>query len=137
MGILSENGMSVLAECEDCKNKFEVNAKNDTIRFKVKYEVDGQTIFLSFYDCPQCKRRHYIQIDTQSTLNELREVERQFVKLASATKNGKMVPQKQSAKFKKAREHLTRNRNELMKQYTGKLIHDSETDTDFELIFSV
>lgn len=137
MGNLSENGMSVLAECEDCRNKFEVNAKNGTTSFKVKYEVNGQTIFLSFYDCPHCKRRHYIQIDTQSTLNELREVERQFVKLAKATKNGKMVPQKQSAKFKKAREHLTQNRNELMKQFTGKLIHDSETDTDFELTFSV
>ena len=137
MGILSENGMSLLVECEDCRNKFEVNVNNKTMTFKKKFDVNGQTIFLSYYICPECGRYHYVQIDNQSTLNELKDVKRQFIKLAVAKKKGKMVPQKQSAKFKKSREHLAHSRNELMKQYTGKLIHDSETDTDFELRFSV
>lgn len=137
MGILSENGMSLLVECEDCRDKFEINSKNGTMHFKRKYEINGQTIFLSYYDCPKCNRRHYAQIDSTKTLNEMREIEHQIAKLAAAKKKGKMVPQKQSAKFKKSREHLTQSRNELMKQYTGKLIHDSETDTDFELRFSV
>lgn len=137
MGILSENGMSLLVECEDCRNKFEVNVNNKTMTFKKKFDVNGQTIFLSYYICPECGRYHYVQIDNQSTLNELKDVERQFIKLAAAKSKGKTVPQKQSAKFKKSREHLAHSRNELMKQYTGKLIHDSETDTDFELRFSV
>ncbi len=137
MSKLSENKMSLLVECEDCRNKFEVNVNNKTMTFKKKFDVNGQTIFLSYYICPECGRYHYVQIDNQSTLNELKDVERQFMKLAAAKSKGKTVPQKQSAKFKKSREHLARSRNELMKQYTGKLIHDSDTDSEFELRFSV
>ena len=129
--------MSLLVECEDCRNKFEVNIKNKAITFKKKFEVNGQTIFLSYYICPECGRYHYVQIDNQSTLNELKDVECQFVKFAVAKIKGKTVPQKQSAKFKKSREYLAHSRNELMKQYTGKLIHDSDTDSEFELRFSV
>lgn len=137
MSKLSENKMSLLVECEDCRHKFEVNVNNKTMTFKKKFEVNGQTIFLSYYICPECGRCHYVQIDNQSTLNELKDVERQFAKLAAAKTKGKIVPQKQSAKFKKSREYLAHSRNELMKQYTGKLIHDSDTDSEFELRFSV
>ena len=137
MSKLSESKMSLLVECEDCRNKFEVNIDNKAMTFKKKFEVNGQTIFLSYYICPECGRYHYVQIDNQSTLNELKDVERQFAKLAVAKTKGKTVPQKQSAKFKKSREHLAHSRNELMKQYTGKLIHDSDTDSEFELMFSV
>ena len=79
MGILSENGMSLLVECEDCRDKFEINSKNGTMHFKRKYEVNGQTIFLSYYDCPKCNRRHYVQIDSTKTLNEMREIEHQII----------------------------------------------------------
>ena len=72
-----------------------------------------------------------------SFLNKLREVSQQFVKLSVAKRKGKTIPQKQSAKFKKARQHLSDYRMNLMKQYTGKLIHDNETDSDFVLRFSV
>lgn len=137
MGILSENGMSLLVECEDCRDKFEINSKNWTMHFKRKYEINGQTIFLSYYDCPKCNRRHYVQIDTIQTLQELKEIERMFIKLSVAKKKGKQPPQSQSAKFKKAREHLAQSRIDLMKQFTGKLVHDSETDTDIILEFSV
>lgn len=133
----SNNGFSVLAECQECGKKFEMSSTNEVVQHKKEFKVNEQSIFVTYYDCPDCGRRHYIKIDNQSTLNELKDVERQFVKLAAAKTKGKTVPQKQSAKFKKSREHLAHSRNELMKQYTGKLIHDSDTDSEFELRFSV
>ena len=131
----NKEGMFFLVECENCKKRFP--ATNDRLTHKKEFVSNRQSIFLTYYDCPSCGRRHYVQIDDATSLSKLKEVSRQFVKLAAAKKNGKDIQQKQSAKFKKARQHLSDYRMNLMKEYTGKLIHDNETDSDFELRFSV
>lgn len=139
MSKIDKETMSLLVECEDCKTKFSISAGDavNVVTHKKEFNVNGQSIFLTYYDCPKCGRRHYVQIDDVVSLNKLKEVSRQFVKLAVAKKKGKDIPQKQSAKFKKARQHLSDYRMKLMKEYTGKLVHDNETDSDFVLRFSV
>lgn len=134
MNTINEKAMSLFVECEACKEKFQVTTSNVTS--KKNFNVNGQSIFLTYYDCPKCGRRHYVQIDDAVSLNKLKEVSRQFVKLAVLKKKGKEIPQKQSAKFKKARQNLSDYRMNLMKEYTGKLVHDNETDSDFKLRFS-
>lgn len=125
----------LMFECEDCKQKFPVtqDQASNSLTHKKEYKSNGQSIFLTYYDCPKCGRRHYVQIDDAASLNKLKEVSRQFVKLAVLKKSGKEIPQKQSAKFKKARQNLSDYRMNLMKEYTGKLLHDNETDSDFVL----
>ena len=135
MNTINEKAMSLFAECEVCKEKFQVTTSNVTN--KKEFNVNGQSIFLTYYDCPKCGRRHYVQIDDAVSLNKLKEVSRQFIKLAAEKKKGKEIPQKQSAKFKKARQNLSDYRMNLVKEYTGKLLHDNETDSDFELRFSI
>ena len=127
--------VSVLAVCQSCGSKFTVN--RNTAIFKKEFMASGQSIFLTYYDCPECGRRHYVQIDNARSLEMLKDATRQMTRLMVLRRKGKTVPQKQSAKFKKTREHLAQIRIELMKQYTGKLVHDSETDTNFRLEFSV
>lgn len=139
MSTIDGEVMSLLVECEDCHEKFRVASGEavQAVTHKREFVVDGQSIFLTYYDCPKCGRRHYVQIDDATSLNKLKEVSRQFVKLAVSKKKGKEIPQKQSAKFKKARQNLSDYRMGLMKAFTGKLLHDNETDSDFELRFSV
>lgn len=139
MSTIGRETMSLLVECEDCKAKFSISAGEavNAVTHKKEFNVNGQSIFLTYYDCPSCGKRHYVQIDDAVSLNKLKEVSRQFVKLSVLKKKGKDIPQKQSAKFKKARQHLSDYRMNLMKECTGKLAHDNETDSDFELRFSV
>lgn len=139
MSTIDKETMSLLVECEDCKEKFRITTGDaaNAVTYKKEFNVNGQSIFLTYYDCPKCGRRHYVQIDDKTSLNKLREVSQQFVKLSVAKRKGKEIPQKQSVKFKKARQHLSDYRMNLMKQYTGKLLHDNETDSDFVLRFSV
>lgn len=139
MSTIGRETMLLLVECEGCKTKFRVSAGEaaNAVTHKKEFNVNGRSIFLTYYDCPSCGRRHYVQIDDAVSLNKLKEVSRQFAKLSVLKKKGKDIPQKQSAKFKKARQHLSDYRMNLMKKYTGKLVHDNETDSDFELRFSV
>ena len=139
MSTIDRETMSLLVECEGCKEKFRITTGNaaNAVTHKKEFNINGRSIFLTYYDCPKCGRRHYVQIDDKRSLDMLKEVIRQFVHLSVKKKQDKEIPQKQSAKFKKARQNLSDYRMNLMKEYTGKLLHDNETDSDFELRFSV
>lgn len=139
MNEINQERMSLMVECENCKKKFKLTSGKTaySITHKKEFIVNGQSIFLTYYDCPRCGRRHYVQIDDKTSLNKLKEVSKQFVKLSIMREEGKEIPKKKLSKFKKARQNLSDYRIDLMKQYTGKLIHNNETDSDFTLRFSI
>lgn len=131
----------LMFECEDCKEKFPITQDQgpNSLTHKKEFDVNGKSIFLTYYDCPSCGRRHFVQIDDKYSLGELMKVKRMFIKLSVMKREGKEISRKQSAKFKKARQHLSDYRTNLMKEYTGKLIRNNETDAgnEMELRFSV
>lgn len=139
MSTVGRETMSLLVECEDCKEKFRIASGNavNAVTHKKKFNVNGQSIYLTYYDCPKCGRRHLVQIDSNYTLDILKSVTKQFAKLSAMKRQGKHIPQKQSDKFKRARQHLAESRTNLMKKYTGVSVHDEATDSDFVLRFSV
>lgn len=134
--------MELMVECETCKHKFEISSEEGAIikshvNHKKEFKVNGKSIFLTYYDCPSCGRRHYVQIDDTISLDKLKEVQMMFIKLSVMKHKGKEISKKQSAKFKKARQDLSDYRMKLMKEYTGKLIRNNETESDFVLRFSI
>lgn len=135
---MMEKPMSMLVECEECKQKFEINSGTNAnqVIHKREYKIERQSIFLTYYDCPSCGRRHFVQVDDVTSLGMLSKVERQFVVLAAAKKKDKEIPQKQSAKFKKARKDLSKYRMGLMQKYTGKEVCGADGFI-FTLRFSV
>ena len=130
---------SLTVECENCKQQFEIpyGIENGSIKHKQEYVVKGQSIFVTYYDCPSCGRRHFVQIDDKKSLEMLKDVKRRFVALSVLTRKGKQIPKKQSDKFSEARKYLTLYRNSLMQQYTGTVIKDQITGEQFQLTFSV
>lgn len=136
---MESNKMQLMVECEDCKHKFMINSEQapNSLTNKKEYKIDGQSIFLTYYDCPSCGRRHYVQIDDESSLRILREVTSQFAKLAIKRKRGSDIPQKQTVKFNKSRKHLSNYRLTLMKKYANRKVHDEISGVDLELRFSV
>ena len=125
--------MKMFVECEDCKHIFEVCS--DNIVYKREFKVEGKSIFLTYYDCPSCGRRHFVQIDDVTSNRKYNEVRKMFIKLSVAKRKGEEIPEKQLEKFKKARIDLSSYRMNLMKEYTGKSIYD-ETEFIMELRFS-
>ena len=133
-------------ECENCKQRFEVYSNcsgEDAGKVSLNYNKEfrapynGKSIFLTYFDCPSCGRRHYVQIDDTTSISELEKIKRMFIELSVMKSKGKGVPQKQLVKFKKARQHLSDYRMNLMKEYTGKLVRSNETDHYFTLRFSI
>lgn len=131
---MANEGLSMMAHCEKCEKMFEVNGANVKNR---EFNINGQSISLTYYDCPNCNHRHFVQIDDTKSKQMLVGVSVTFAKFAAAKKKGKTISKKQSERFKKARQNLSDYRTALMKEFTGKLVYDSETGTEFELRFSV
>lgn len=125
-------------QCECCKKHFpiSINEAPNSINHKKEFKINGKSIFLTYYDCPDCKKRHFVQIDDINTIQELTKIKKQFVAFAIARKEGKSISKNQSEKFKKARKNLSSYRTSLMKEFTGKIIVD-ENGIEHELRFSV
>ena len=132
------NKLNLMFECEDCKQKFPVTQDQapNSLTHKKEYKSNGQSIFLTYYDCPNCGRRHFVQIDDVSSLQELVRVTNEFKYLAIKRQKGKTISKKQSDKFKKSRQHLSDYRINLMKEFTGKIAAD-ETGAEYTLRFSI
>lgn len=130
---------NLMFECEDCKQKFPIAQEQEqkSLTHKKEFKINGRSIFLTYYDCPVCGRRHFVQIDDKVSLNKLNDNKQMFIELSIAKSKGKEISKKQLAKFKKARLDLSNYRIKLMKQHTGKSIYDGETDSNFVLRFSM
>ena len=128
----------LMLECEDCKKKFHVaqDQASNSITYKKEFFSNGHSIFLTYYDCPHCGKRHFVQIDDTSSLQEFVKVKNQFVEFAIAKRKGKKISKKQSDKFKKARQHLAEYRMNLMKEFTGKSAID-DNGNEHILRFSI
>ena len=130
---------SLMFECEDCKKKFPISQEQapNSLTHKKEFISNGQSIFLTYYDCPHCGRRHFVQIDDTSSLQELVRITNEFKSLMIKRQKGKTISQKQSDKFKKSRQHLSDYRMNLMKEFTGKTAVNKETGIEYVLRFSV
>lgn len=131
----NKNEMSLLIDCEDCKEKFRVQSSEVT--HKKEFKVNGESIFLTYFDCPSCGRRHFVQIDDKISLDKMKNVQKTFIKFSVMKRKGKAISEKQSEKFRKARKDLSEYRNKLMRIYTDKLVHDNDTDSNFALRFTL
>ena len=130
--------MPVMINCTSCKKVFCItgNGTSGLLKHKEEFTSNGQQVFLTYYDCPDCGVRQFVQIDDRSSLQELERNKSEFIKLAVAKTKGKEITKKQSEKFKKARQHLSEYRMNLIKQFTGKSAID-KTGAVYVLRFNI
>lgn len=104
-----------IAECVECKTRFQID--HTSVEKKEYTDKEGNLIFITFYNCPECGKRHYVQIDNEETNKVLADLIRQMGILMAFTRSGKEVPKKQRREFEGKRRHLTVLRRKLMEQY--------------------
>lgn len=125
--------MHIMAQCEDCGTKFVVDGG---VIQRVAASVDGLQYFLTYYDCPRCGRRHFVQVDDVKSQQTLVRLTCEMAKLRNVRAKGKSFNKKQQRDFNAIRDDLSKYRNVLMKQLTGKQATDAAGNT-YVLRFSV
>ena len=125
--------MQVTDKCKRCGESLELN----NILQSKNFMKDGKSIRLTYFDCPKCGERCFVQIDDDTSLAMLDSVRKTFVKFAYRKKRGKKISQKENSKFTEARANLGVYRTNLMKAYTGKTIYDDGDGKEYTLRFFV
>lgn len=126
-----------LFECEDCGTKFYLGGSGVHVKYGVPFKAkDGRSIFITYYDCPKCDRRHYVQIDDTRSNQMKKEVSMMFRKLSKKRLNFKDIPKKQNEKFKKLNNTLENYRFELKKEFNNKTIISTD-NIEVEVHFSM
>lgn len=128
--------MEKYAECQRCTTKIKLD--KNVVQYQKEFKDEsGQSIYLTYYDCPSCGRRHWVQIDDSRSMLMLKEHQKQFIRLSKSKTSGKTILRKQSAKFVKNQKDLSNYRIKLMKEFTGKTITNQETGEQYTLEFSI
>lgn len=126
-----------LFECEECKARFYIGNGGIELKYGVPFKTkDGRSIFVTYYDCPVCDRRHYVQIDDAHSNQMKKETSRMFIKLSKKRLDFRDIPKSQNEKFKKLNKKLESYRLELKRQLNGQIIV-SENGAEVEVYFSV
>lgn len=126
-----------LFECETCGTKFYLGKNGVEIKYGVPFKTrDGRSIFITYYDCPNCDRRHYVQVDDTRSNKMKKEASIMFKKLSKKRLDFKDIPKNQNEKFKKLNKKLEDYRYELKKEFNGQVII-SDNGLEFEVHFSV
>lgn len=115
----NSDGLKLLVECEGCGTVFEASGRNVKKR---EFTSKGQSIYLTYYDCRNCNKRHFVQLDTSETNQLLRELTTMVAKNAGLRKRGLDMSKKQLAKLNKKREYLAQRRTDLMKEFSGQTV---------------
>lgn len=126
--------MKVKAICQKCKSSFDISEEN--LVYQKEYSYEGQSIFLTYFDCPKCNRRHFVQIDNQKSKELLERCKMDFARLSIAKSKGQVIKNNRKKKFDAERKYLSKFRNELAKEYSGRQAVDLETGNIFVLLFS-
>lgn len=125
--------MQFIEKCKHCNESFELN----NVLQNKKFMKDGKSICLTYFDCPKCGERCFVQIDDDISLAMLDSVKKTFIKFAYRKKRGKKISQKENSKFAEARANLSEYRMNLMKEHTGKFVYDSDNGKPYELRFFI
>lgn len=126
--------MKVKAICQKCKSSFDIS--EESLVYQKEYSYEGQSIFLTYFDCPKCNRRHFVQIDNQKSKELLERCKMDFARLSIAKSKGQVIKNNRKKKFDVERKYLSKFRNELAKEYSGRQVMDLETGNIFVLLFS-
>ena len=125
--------MQFIETCKHCGRSLELN---DVLQNK-KFMKDGKSIQLTYYDCQHCGERIFVQIDDDTSLAMLDSIKKTFTRFIFRKRNGKKISGKENSKFAEARAALVRYRADLMREYTGKSVHDEENKAEYVLRFFV
>lgn len=133
---INQGTMTAKVECKKCKSVFTIGPGNITFD-KMHEDENGRSIFLTYFDCPDCQERHYVQVDDTHSREIKKKVTKMFAKLSVLKNKNISIPRQQQNKFNRLRKDLNDRRFELMKQYDGSIVTDTETGDKIELNFTI
>lgn len=119
----------LVIKCSKCGFANNVTQDSVLIKHKVPVKCDGDTIYLTYFDCKECGNRHYVQVDNDETLEDYNRCYKYMVKLSLSNRKRQPISKKDADRFKNLRAKLNAKRLDLMVKYDGKIIYNDNASS--------
>lgn len=116
------NGVQMQTICTCCEQKFSIGKSN--VAKEAYTDRHGQTIWGTYYVCPKCGARYYVQVDNAETNGLLVELGGLLKQIAKKKRNNKSAASKHP-KYISITNKLQTIRERLADQYDGELLVNS------------
>lgn len=130
--------LSFMIECSRCKERYEVTGESNNLSVSKEFiDENNKHIWLTYFDCEKCGKRHFLQIDDSTSKALVKKCIKDLASLSKKKLSKKDVPINKANKFKKERERLSTYRVDLMKNYTGRKVVSIDSGESYELTFTI
>lgn len=111
--------LALKVTCEKCNIVFDVSG-NNIKETTVQILEDEKMLDITYYDCPECGKRHVVQLDDENTKVLLSNVKTQMRDATKKKRQNKIIGRRSAQKFEQLRADLRKMRSSLVIQYSGK-----------------
>lgn len=140
---MSSSDWNIKRSCPECGSDFRVRMDAPSIderlfvsQLKDEWvSVNGKMYRLTWYDCPSCGLRIFVQADDKRTENLLRKCKDVITRMNDKSTHRWDNSKKQSEYLKKLRSDLAASRRRVENEITGRAIVDRHTGTAHRLVF--
>lgn len=127
--------LDVKMKCSSCEKEVTVGSHN--IKKHIMITSDHEHVWMTYFDCPHCSVRNFVQVDNDETNEMVEEESRLMVKALKQKKFGKTLTKKQSEKRKQIERDLAESRKKLMESVKDKVVIDCDTNESYTVSFNV
>lgn len=114
------NGLAITIDCQDCNHRF-VITKTDLKSFKTN--MSGQSIKITYCDCPLCLDLNVLQFDNDTTMRMVDGLGKRSMRLGALRSVNEGLYVKELEGAKKLSDDLTVIRKSLMLEVSGKDVY--------------
>lgn len=126
--------VEVKVKCAVCGKEVKVGTHN--IQKSMMVTTEDEPLWMTYFDCPHCSCRNFVQVDNQDTNALVEEESRLLISVMKQKRFGKTVHRKQSEQRKQIERDLAESRKELMLYVTGKTVVDCKTRSPYMVLFT-
>lgn len=141
---MSSSDWKINRSCPECQAKFLVQNEAPSIDERLSVSqlmsewmsINGKSYRLTWYDCPACGRRIFVQADDRRTENILKKIVDVMARMDDKSTHRWDNHKKQSEYMKKLRSDLAESRKRVEKLVSGSVIVDRHSGTSHEVVFT-
>lgn len=140
---MSSSNLSIKATCTECGHEFHVQMDEPSqeqkfLTSQLKSEwftINGKPYRLTWYDCPSCGKRIFVQCDDWRTEKLLKKCIDVTSRMSNKSTHRWDNSKKQSGYLERLRNDLAESRKRAEAEVEGKQIVDRHAGTAHELVF--
>lgn len=140
---MSSNDLQIKCKCPECNHEFHVSqdAVSEEMRLEMSQlksewmTINGKSYRLTWYDCPSCGLRIFVQGDDWRTEKILKKCIDVVTRMNDKSTHRFDNEKKQSGYLNKLRTDLAESRKRVESEVTGKQIVDRHSSTSHEVRF--